>query len=218
MDDSLAIIETYRGIFQDRLKLKLVKERNIGLVRNKGAELTRAPIIFHTNSDVLFPRYLLEDIWKIYAANTDLISLTGRTTPVSTSVLCSFCYGVFDLLRCLFSKAPFPIKKFRPGGSFISIRTPVFHSVKGFPNVRINEDGLLGYRIDDYLRIHKTSVKFAWNLHIYHYAKRFNTKGSIQTVLFYSYVVGNMLPFLKPFFSHIEKRSAETFVSRKDLI
>lgn len=214
-DNSFFIIRDYA--FKLNLQYMIDHTRNIGFIRNLGAEHARAKILFHTSSDTYFPPNILTDIVKIYSSNSELICLSGRTFPLKSGVLSVFAYQAFDLIRYLFTCAPYPIRRFRPSGNFTTIKTDVFWDVFGFPRVRINEDALLGKRVDLYAGAFNKNVMFCLSLYVGHYAKRFKVKGGVSTLLFYLYVVGNMLPFLKPLFRHIEEKSARVFASRSDL-
>ena len=211
-DRSLEILESYHAT----LNLKVVKSRrrNIGYIRNVGANFSLAPLMFHTNSDVVFPPDLLRNVVTEFNRLPHLVSLTGRTIPIQDSIP-AVCYSAFDFLRYLLTKAPYPLHRYRPGGSFIAVRRETYFKSGGFPIKRINEDGLLGENIDNISD--PSQVKFNLELYIYHYAKRFKSKGTLRTLMFYSYVFSNLFPVLNPFFSHIERRSAETFTTRSDL-
>lgn len=96
----------------------------------------------------------------------------------------------------------------------------MFMSLAGFPQVMINEDGLLGQKVDEFLLSPRGSwahVSFNLRLYVHHHVKRFEQRGSIKTILFYLYVLGNMAPMLKPFLHKLEAHSAEVFKERSDL-
>lgn len=215
-DGSLKIIRRYAS--RMRIKIIIDHTRNIGYIRNQGARYARGHILFHTSTDTLLPPRLLADIARFYHANPDVISLAGRTFPLGTSVISHLGYQAFDLMRFLFTISPFPLHKYRPSGNFTTIKRDVFGTIGGFPNVKINEDGYLGQRLDDFIKRRKgMRVVFHLKLFVGHHAKRFEARGGVQTILFYVYVLGNMFPILKPLFKHIERRSAEAFASRSDL-
>jgi hypothetical protein len=145
------------------------------------------------------------------------VALTGRTFPLGTSIFAHLSYQIFDLLRYVFTHVGLPSKKFSPSGNFFAIKKEVFEKVGGFPEVQINEDGLLGQKLDQYFLEWKCKGAFVLSLYVGHNVKRFEAKGGLATVLFYIYVLGNMFPILKPLLNHIERRSAEAFASRSDL-
>ncbi|MGQ9624783.1 MAG: glycosyltransferase family 2 protein [Candidatus Bathycorpusculaceae bacterium] len=206
-DGSLHILRSFK-----KAKVVIDKTRNIGYIRNVGAKHAQAPIIFHTSSDVILPSNLLTEIFATFQ-NEDCVALMGRTYPIGTSILAYFGYVGFDILRCVFAKTKM---KFRPPGNFCVVKKAVFDSVGGFPEVKINEDGLFGYKLDLYCKQTGTCAKFKFNLVIRHNVKRFEKKGSLKTLLFYIYVLSNMFPMLKFLTKHIEYKSGLAFASRSD--
>lgn len=219
-DGSLEIAEEFsEDLLRGRLFVVVDRKRNIGYIRNCGSEYAAGELLFHTSSDVMLDPWLL---WDVNMAFDDLrlIALTGRTKPVGSQVLCHVAYQSFDLLRWFFTVLPGSLRKFRPGGNFLAVRRNVFMKLAGFPQVQINEDGLLGQKIDEFLAAPRGSwahVKFNLRLCVHHHVKRFEQRGSIKTILFYLYVLGNMVPMLKPLLYKLEAHSAEIFKDRSDL-
>jgi len=208
-DGSLEILREY-----GKAKVIVDRTRNIGYVRNVGAEYATADILFHTSSDVILPETLLEEIVETFKRNRCCVALTGRTLPQGTSPIAFLGYIGFDILRWIFTQAKL---KFRPAGNFCAVRKQVFRVVGGFPEVKINEDGLFGYKIDDYCRKHCCFTVFRFDLTIRHHVKRFEKKGGLKALLFYMYVFANMFPMLKFLFRSLEYKSGEQFASRSDL-
>lgn len=218
VDDSRLIVDEFEQLHPEISIVKLISTvRNIGFIRNLGAMAARGEILFHTSSDVVLDPWMLQKVLWHFKDPT-LVSLTGRTKPISSSALSHIAYQSFDLLRWFFTKLPNRLMKYRPGGNFLVIRKKVFEQLGGFPEVAINEDGLLGQRIDYYVyATHGFWVCFDLDLCVHHHVKRFEVKGGIKTVLFYFYVLGNMFPFLKPLLDPIERNSAAQFKTRSDL-
>jgi glycosyltransferase involved in cell wall biosynthesis len=214
-DRSLSII----GSFRKRLRMRVVIDhtRNIGYIRNIGAWASSGDIIVQTSSDTFFEPQLLEKVDGFYARYPRLVSLAARTFPMGTSPIIHVAYQGFDFMRFLFTVSPFPLHKYRPSGNFMCCKKAEFERLGGYPEVRINEDGLFGQKLDTIFEKQHKSVIFSLQLWVGHHAKRAEAKGGIKTVLFYLYVFSNMFPLLKPLLAHIERRSAETFVSRSDL-
>ena len=186
---------------------KLINEiRNLGFVRNWGARAARGDILVFTNSDAVLPENFLNNIaWSFEDPN--LVALSGRTVPIGGGALGSVAYATFDWLRWVFSK----IGRFSPSGNFLAIQTVNFWRVGGFPEIRVNEDGVLGSRLSKYARERGVKVKFDKRLLTYHFsAKRWKGKG-LKTLLFYSYVFGNFSSFLKRILSPILKKSSREF-------
>lgn len=214
-DLSLLILEAWQKVLD--LKIMVDVTPNLGFLRNSASHTALGSIMFHTNSDVMMDPYLLENIHNIML-DPNLISMTGRTKPVGSKVIPHFAYQSFDLMRCLFSRLPAPFRKYRPSGNFLVIRSHVFRSLKGFPEIPCNEDGILGQKIDEYVNGNRErKLLFDLKLCVHHHHKRFEEKGSIQTVLFYLYVLGNMFPQLRALFKSIEWKSGEAFKTRSDL-
>ncbi|MHA1829065.1 MAG: glycosyltransferase family 2 protein [Candidatus Heimdallarchaeaceae archaeon] len=216
-DGSLEKIKEYSKR-DKRFRYVIDTTRNIGYIRNVGARLARGDIIFETSSDVYFPPRLLEQINRYYIEHPDVIALAGRTYPSGSrvSLLAHIGYAGFDIIRYLMTVLPF--KKIRPSGNFLTIKRKVFEELNGYPEVRINEDGLFGYKLDNYLKEHKDkTVVFNRNLYIVHHVKRFEKKGGLKALLFYLYIFGVIFPFLKPLLAPIERKSGKEFASRSDL-
>jgi len=204
------IINSYR----DGLNIKLLVDstRNIGYILNLGAKHASGQVLIHTSPDVIYPEWLLETI-ALKFLNNDLIALGCRTRSWGASILPKIGYACFDFLRWLFTLLPHPLKKFRPSGNLFAIRQKVFHAVGGFPEVKINEDGLLGMKVDAYCAEHGGKVAFDLKLYIRHWARRFEKQG-FKTFMFYIYVLGNMFPFLRKLLLTYERVSGEVFASR----
>jgi len=213
VDKSLEIIKR----FKHELDLKLIidKTRNIGYIRNIGARLARGKFIFNTSSDTYLEPRLLEKVVGFLSVHPECIALAGRTFPMGTKIITHLAYQLFDMLRYLFTVSPMPIKKFRPSGNFLCIKSHFFWTLGGYPEVKINEDGLLGQKLDQ-CSIRRSKV-FHLGLWMGHHAKRFEQLSSLKCLMFYIYVLGNMFSFLKPLLRHIEFQSAEKFTSRSDL-
>lgn len=188
---------------------KLINEtRNLGFVRNWGARAARGDILLFTNSDAVLPEFFIFDVHVCFnIMGAPLLALSGRTVPLEGGALCSLGYAAFDWLRWFFSK----IGRFSPSGNFLAVRAEDFWRVGGFPEIRVNEDGVLGSRLSRYARERGMKVKFDRRLLTYHFsAKRWKKKG-LKTLLFYSYVFGNFSPFFKRILSPILKKSSREF-------
>jgi len=214
-DNSLKVLSQFFGKLQ--IFLLLDETRNIGYIRNVGSNprVATGEVLFHTSSDTYFEPTLLAKIYRFFKLG--YVAVSGRTFPLGTSLMSHLGYQAFDLLRFLFTVSPFPLRKFRPSGNFCCIRRDVFDAIRGFPEVAINEDGLFGQRVDEYVKEHDQKVMFSLDLYVGHNVKRFEKVGGVQSLLFYSYVLGNMFPLLKPLLRHIEVKSAKIFASRSDL-
>lgn len=206
-DDSINIIHSY----MNKLNILLVSYsiKNFGLIRNLGELYASGEITFQGNTDTYFGPNFFEKLVKEYQ-DKELISVTGRVYPLGTSWIARIAYPLFDVLRWFFASLPSASRKYRPSGSFISYRAWVWQRIGGFPEVTVNEDGLLGQRIDKL----QGKVSFKLDLAVGHHVKKFEEWGGIKALLFYLYVLGNHFPLLKPLLAPIEKRAGNTFAKR----
>jgi len=203
-DRSRDLIDAYRSKIP---VIGLISEvRRLGFVRNRGALAARSRILFFTNSDTILPMNILPRIHEEFRRDPDLIALSGRTIPMNGGTLCTAAYTAFDFLRWLFCK----IGRFSPSGNLLAIRASAFHDVGGFHNLRVNEDGELGERLNEYARNREGKIRFRLNLYVWHHAKRFR-RNPLRALLFYAYVFGNFSSVLKRILQPIERKSAHDF-------
>lgn len=203
-DESSRILMQFKN---DRfpLTVHVDETRNIGHVRNVGSRLASGDVLLHTNSDCYLPPTLLNEISRLFDQDPSLVSLSGRTRPLSCSTFCSLSYISFDLLRAFFTR----LGKYRPGGSFFSIRAKAFWELGGFPEVGINEDGHLGELIDR----QNWKCRFALGLWIGHSpAKRWGSSG-LQGFSHYTYVLGNFINL--KVFQNLEKKATQRFIQKE---
>ena len=202
--------------FSQHLPLKVIvdKTRNFGYLRNLGTQHSKGQILIHCNTDNYLPPNFLKKIDKEYKNDFWLLSLSGRVFPMGTSIIAHIAYQLFDLLRFLFTCAPMPIKKYRPSGSFMTVRRWVHQEVNGYPEVAVNEDGLYGGRIEQFIKTHglpHKSVAFKLNMHVGHHVKKFEDWGGVKAFLFYLYTLTNFFPLLKPLLAPIEQNAKHIF-------
>ena len=212
-DRSLRIIDEYKR--RAILDVSVITDttRNIGYIRNVGTFYADGTILFHTNSDAYIPKNLIQDIRRAFYRDKSLVCLTGRTHPLESSVFSHFAYGAFDVLRWLFIKLKYPARKISPSGNFMAIKHSVFKAIGGFPELRVNEDGELGRKLTQYCADTNAHAHFDLSLWTGHYARRFN-QGSLKTIRFYLYVLGNFSVTLSKWLKPIELQSAEKFATR----
>ena len=195
-DNSLKILSEY----YNKLDLLIVccSIRNFGIIRNLGASYAKGEIMVHANTDNYFEPTLLQKLHEYYKEHPEAISVSGRTYPLGTSIIAHLGYQLFDLLRFMFTCAPMPIKKYRPSGNFMSIRSQVFKNIGGHPEVCANEDGLLGQKLDPYAKKNHKAVVFRLDLYVGHWVKKFESMGGLHAIMFYFYTLGNFFPMLQP--------------------
>lgn len=217
-DGSLEMFKDWAAWSSFSVKVIVDATHNIGYIRNLGARHASGQIIFTTSSDIYFPANLLERIDALFVRYPHILSVSGRTFPLGSGTISYLAYGAFDFIRFLFTVSPFPLHKFRPAGNFVTIRRWLHEQIGGFPEVKINEDGLYGQRIDEFLKANPgTRAVYHLGLYVVHKVKRFERKGGVKAMLFYLYVFGNMFPMLKRFLDPLEKRSGDQFATRSDL-
>jgi len=215
-DGSREAVELYRS-FLDITMITDAK-RNIGFIRNVGAEKAKGDLMVQTSSDIELPKDCLERLDREFSQRKDLVALGGRTVPIGegNGALCWLAYAGFDTLRWLYTTSIIPKnnRKFRPAGNFLCIPLNLFWEMGGYPEVRINEDGLFGYQVDDYVRKTGKRAEFRLRYAVKHNVKRFKEKGALGAIKFYSYTLALMFPWLGRFTRKIEAESAKEFADR----
>lgn len=211
-DKSLLIIKDYFN----KLNMKVLVDttRNFGYIRNLGASHARGEIMLHANTDNYLEPTLLQKLSDFYRDHPETVSVSGRVYPLGTNIIAHISYQLFDFLRFIFTCTPMPIKKYRPSGSFMSLRSSVFKEVGGYPCVTVNEDGLMGQKLDPYASKNHRAVVFNLKFYVGHYVKKFEQMGGVQALLFYFYTLGNFAPMLKPLLEPIRKNAALIFEGR----
>ena len=215
-DGSLGVIEDY----YDKLRIIIIDDgkRNIGYIRNVGAHIAKGELMVQTSSDIELPRDCLERLDREFRNRQDLVALGGRTIPTGEGkgILCWLAYAGFDTLRWFYTTSIIPLnsRKFRPAGNFLCIPLHLFWELGGYPEVRINEDGLFGYQVDDYVRKTGKRAEFRLGYSVKHNVKRFKEKGALGAIKFYSYTLALMFPWLSRFTKELEEESAKEFADR----
>jgi glycosyltransferase involved in cell wall biosynthesis len=208
-DNSLKIIGKYRK----KLNIKVVVDTipNFGYIRNVGALQSNGDLLFNLNCDNYLPPYLLQEVRDYYSVNRGVVSVSGRVYPLHGGLIAQVGYQLFDLLRWAFTCAPCPIKKYRPSGNFMTIKRDTFFKIGGYPHATVNEDGLLGQKLDPVLRVNHKAVMFNLKLYVGHYPKKFNDMGGVHALLFYFYTLGNFAPMLNPLLEPIRRNASNVF-------
>lgn len=201
-DRSRILVDYFNNSFP--ITAVINEKRNLGYIRNYGSKLARGEILLFTNSDAVFPRFFLDKIAARFQ-DPDLGALSGPTVPLEAGPVTELAYFCFDYLRWLFSKRG----KFSPSGNFLAIHRDLFLTANGFPEVPINEDGLLGQRISWILKTFCGYALFDFDIAAAHYIKK-GRKG-IKTLMFYAYVFGNFSGFLRWLLDPIMRKSSREF-------
>lgn len=156
--------------------------------RNIGAKMAEGEILIFTCADVVFPRELLAKIDRSFA-DQELLALTGPDVPVD-SVLAQIEYGIYNLMRFVFSSFPRPNKRFSTSTNFLAVRRTAFEKTGGFVS-DINGDGMLGKQLSELGK-----VKFSNTAMVVISPRRFFKMGFFRFNLHYLYVLENFFPFL----------------------
>ena len=215
-DGSLESIKEY----YNELKITIIEDRkrNIGYIRNVGAYIAKGELMVQTSSDIELPRDCLARLDREFRNSQDLAALGGRTVPTGdgNGILCWLAYAGFDTLRWFYTHSIIPQnnRKFRPAGNFLCIPLHLFWELGGYPEVQINEDGLFGYKVDDYTRKTGKRAEFRLRYSVKHNVKRFAEKGALGAIKFYSYTLALMFPWLGRFTKKLEEESAREFADR----
>lgn len=205
------------------LNLKWLEDetRNIGYIRNLGARHARGELILQSSADIRFEPGFLQRLHAEFDYRPKLVAIGGRTIPVGegSGWICRLAYWGFDRLRAFYTWKWLPEKhrKFRPAGNFMCIYRELFWLLNGYPEVKINEDGLFGYRVDDYVRETGLRAQFSLKYGVEHNIKRFKA-GGVSGVLFYLYVLRNFFPWFDRWLKPLEEKRAEQFSTRSDLV
>jgi glycosyltransferase involved in cell wall biosynthesis len=209
--------------YELRLNIRWITDlkKNIGYIRNVAAKHARGDIMLQTSTDIRFEPDLLDRLDREFCRRPELVALGGKTMPVGRGAghLSKLAYWGFDSLRAFFTSKFLPNRwrKFRPAGNFLAIYRSLFWELGGYPEVRINEDGLFGYSVDDYVRETGLRASFSLDYGVEHNVKRWEKSG-IKGLLFYIYVLANFFPILEPVLKPLEEKRAEQFSTRRDLI
>jgi biofilm PGA synthesis N-glycosyltransferase PgaC len=201
-DRSRILVDFFRSEFQ--ITGVINEKRNLGFIRNFGAEKSKGNLLLFSNSDAVFPRDFLEKIIDQFS-DPRLLALTGRTIPLNAGSLTRASYFAFDKLRQFFSR----LGKFSPSGNFLAITREAFFDIGGFPEDPVNEDAGLGERIERYARIKNLKFRFDQNIAAAHRVKK--KRSGWKTLLFYFYVLGNFSSDVKKLLSPLARKRAREF-------
>ena len=213
-DKSLLILSRYFNVLTELgIPVKIIVDatRNFGYIRNLGASHAIGDIMLHCNTDNYLEPTMLEKLDKFYREHPETVSVSGRVYPLGTNIIAHLGYQIFDFLRFIFTCAPMPIKKYRPSGNFMSIRSSIYNEIGGHPEVRANEDALLGQKLDPYAKKNHKAVVFNLNFYVGHWVKKFEQMGGVRAILFYFYTLGNFFPVLKPLLKSVLRNAELVF-------
>ena len=173
--------------------------------RNYGVAESKGPLLIFTCADVVFPRNSLESVLRQFRENLSLAALTGPDFPYDGGLVLLFIYGLYNTLRFLSSRLPYPYKAFSSSTNFLVMRRGIFSETGGFKSDDVNADGLMGgYLVSRYATIFDNRVP------VYISARRARTWGIARFASHYLYVLENFLPDIsrQKWFGRLKSRSA----------
>ncbi|MDQ1280060.1 MAG: hypothetical protein QG670_1322 [Thermoproteota archaeon] len=113
--------------------------------RNFGAKIAKGDVLVFSCADVVFPHDLLKEMSSKFE-DRSLLALAHATIPSQGSFVLRFEYELYNVIRYISSKMPFPLRRFSSSTNFLAVRKSVFDILGGFEN-DINADGLLGRKL-----------------------------------------------------------------------
>lgn len=113
--------------------------------RNYGAKIAKGDILVFSCADVVFPHDLLKEMSSRFE-DRSLLAVARATIPAQGSFVLRFEYELYNVVRYLSSRMPFPVRRFSSSTNFLAVRKPVFELLGGFEN-DINADGLMGRKL-----------------------------------------------------------------------
>jgi len=212
-------LATYDCDFKS-FKVIVDKTRNIGYIRNLGCSYALGDYIVNTSTDICLDKSFLKRLDLRLEEHPTIEVLGARTFPHGSKLPFStfLAYYLFDILRFWITTRLSPIKKIRPAGNLCCIKRVLFEEIGGYPEVQINEDGLLGSKLDEYWKKNKhKTCEYSFKFKVWHHVKRFEQKGGLKSIAFYFYVLGLIFPFLQRLLKPLELKSAREFSNRSDL-
>ena len=172
-------------------------------------------IFLFTNADSIFPRDLVEKVYKKFQQNKQLIVITGPHILYDGPVIGKIEYFALYAFRYLTARLRYA---FHSGGSFFAVRKEYFKKVGGFGIEALDFDGVPQTKIAEIYGFSR--VEFSPSTYVYISARRMEKMGFIRSNMFYfSWCWGILLPrFIRwhPKVSSFIRRSSED-LKRKHL-
>jgi glycosyltransferase involved in cell wall biosynthesis len=158
--------------------------------RNVGAEIARGKYLLFTCADIVFPDHLFQKIIQKFESHPDLIAFTGPGYPFDAPIFGKAEYAAYNLVRFLFAKLPWSLKRFSTSTNFLVVQREFFAKTGGFAIDDINADGLMGKKL---LELGK--VAFFLDTSIYLSARRMKNMGFVNFNKHYLYALENFFFF-----------------------
>jgi glycosyltransferase involved in cell wall biosynthesis len=164
------------------------------VARNFGAMRSSGSLLIFTCADVVFPPRMLEEIDSYFARNEKLVALTAPGIPYDGGTSLKLEYTLYNFIRFIFSRFPYPLKRFSTSTNFLALRREVFEAIGGFRVDDVNADGLMGGQL-----ARRYPVLFQLSSAFYMSARRVKKWGIIRFNQHYLYVLENFLPNLSTY-------------------
>lgn len=158
--------------------------------RDFGASLAKGSILLFTCADIIFPRDLLERVYKKFEEYEELIALGGPHIPYDGPLVGKIEYTAFSIFRYLTAKLHYA---FHCGTNFFAVRKHFFKKVGGFGIEAIDADGIPATKIADHFGFSR--VRFSFDTHVFISTRRIEKMGFLGFNKHYlSYCWGMFLP------------------------
>ncbi len=174
--------------------------------RNYGVTQSKGDLLVFTCADVALSRNSLESVRRRFGENPSLAALTGPDIPYDGGPILLFIYSLYNGLRFLTSKLPYPHKTFSSSTNFLVVRRGIFSDTGGFKSNDGNADGMMGrFLVARYHTIFDNTVP------VYISARRAKSLGVIRFTRHYLYVLENFLPQVsnQKWFRRVKLRARE---------
>jgi glycosyltransferase involved in cell wall biosynthesis len=175
--------------------------------RNYGVAQSKGTVLMFTSADVVFPPDSLKFVLQHFRENLSLAALTGPDFPYDGGPTLLFIYSLYNTVRFLSSKLPYPHKTFSSSTNFLVVRRGIFSEVGGFKITDGNADGMMGrYLVRRYQTVFDNRVP------VYISARRAKSWGIVRFTRHYLYVLENFFPWIsrKHWFKNLKSKSTKS--------
>jgi len=175
--------------------------------RNYGVAQSKSAVLMFTSADVVFPPNSLESVLRHFRENLSLGALTGPDFPYDGGPTLLFIYSLYNTVRFLSSKLPYPHKTFSSSTNFLVVRRGIFSETGGFKITDGNADGMMGRYL-----VRRYQTVFDNRAPVYISARRAKSWGIIRFSRHYLYVLENFFPWIshKRWFQSLKAKSAKS--------
>jgi|SRR5712664_32451 len=175
--------------------------------RNYGVAQSKGTVLMFTSADVVFPPNSLKFVLRHFRENLSLAALTGPDFPYDGGPTLLFIYSLYNTVRFLSSRLPYPHKTFSSSTNFLVVRREIFSQIGGFKITDGNADGMMGRYL-----VRRYQTMFDNRVPVYISARRAKSWGIIRFTRHYLYVLENFFPWIsrKHWFKSLKSKSAKS--------